>query len=88
MKAICRFLHKRYLISACLAHKAAVPSACEAQIVMLPVVEGAYPDGSYKPDQTITRAADATKLYRFCEMMEKKLSELRAEIVRLKAKNE
>ena len=47
-----------------------------------------YPDGSYKPDQPITRAEDATKLYRFCEMMEKELSELRAEIARLKSKNE
>jgi len=47
-------------------------------------ISNGYPDGSYRPNAFITRAEDAAKLYRFCEMMEKELSELRAEIARLK----
>lgn len=47
-------------------------------------ISNGYPDGSYRPNEPITRAEDATKLYRFCEMMEKEISELRAEIARLK----
>ena len=47
-------------------------------------ISNGYPDGSYKPDQPVTRAEDATKLYRFCEVLEAEISELRKEIARLK----
>ena len=43
-----------------------------------------YPDGSYQPNAMISRAEDATKLYRYNEMIQKELTELRQEIVRLK----
>lgn len=47
-------------------------------------ISNGYPDGSYKPDAPITRAEDATKLYRFYEMMESEINDLRKEIARLK----
>ena len=43
-----------------------------------------YPDGSYKPDQPLTRAEDATKLLHFYEMMEQEMSEVRKENARLR----
>ena len=49
-------------------------------------ISNGYPDGSYKPDQEITRAEDATKLYRYNEMIQIELAELRKEIARLKNK--
>ena len=48
-------------------------------------ISNGYPDGSYKPNDTITRGEDATKLYRFYEMIESEISELRLENARLKA---
>ena len=47
-------------------------------------ISNGYPDGSYKPNDSITRAEDATKLYRFYELVETENGELRQENARLK----
>lgn len=47
-------------------------------------ISNGYPDGTYRPDQTITRGEDAAKLYRYHTMVEEELAELRKEIARLR----
>ena len=47
-------------------------------------ISNGYPDGTWRPDQQITRAEAVTMLYRYNDVVQKDLTELRQEIARLK----
>ena len=50
-------------------------------------ISNGYPDGMWRPDQQITRAEAVTMLYRYNDVVQKELTELRQEIARLKEAN-
>ena len=43
-----------------------------------------YPDGSYKPDNALTRAENATKMHRYDAIIETQIEELRREVKKLR----